>query len=274
MPDLGREEKLICQFCKRVSEIERRAVNVKSWPDRESPGIGGCEAIIDKGGKLFALEHTSIDSFFNKRKDDHLFNKIVVPIEEEIHKVYPDLRIALSVPAKAAYEGHNFKKITKKLIEESIKVIPGIPDDHKLHKFDFNGVPFPVLISTDSNAERSGCLVSRTLNDYKEDMASDIARAIRTKRMPLLSYRNDSLSTILLLDSDDVALMNHHILADAFAKASEHENTDGIDEIYIAEADRDPIWFYPVKLYNRIYPDLPEFREYFEAQYAIDNQPS
>jgi hypothetical protein len=61
-----------------------------------------------------------------------------------------------------------------------------------------------------------------------------MAKAIKKKRKKLKAAKDQGESTILL-DSDDYALANEEILADAFARAvnSAPSMLDGIDEVYI-----------------------------------------
>ncbi len=96
-----------------------------------------------------------------------------------------------------------------------------------------------------------------------------MCRAIRDKGETLAPYKRAGKKTILLLESDDIALVNAISLAQAFSTAAASENLSGIDEVYLAEADREPVWFYPVKMGGRIYPEVPEFEEYRSAQYEL-----
>ena len=77
-------------------------------------------------------------------------------------------------------------------------------------------------------------------------------------RLPLIA--------IVLIEWDDSALLNSTIVAEGFVEASRRISPDALDEVYLADATRDPIWFYPVKLGHRLYPELREFRKYFDAQ--------
>jgi len=102
-------------------------------------------------------------------------------------------------------------------------------------------------------------------------------RAIRDKSKTLTPYKQHGSPTILLLDSNDVALVNHRSLADAFSKAAQSQDTAVLDEVFIAVASRrldrrteEPmIWFFPVKLRDRFYPNLPEFEQFRKLQHGL-----
>ena len=96
-----------------------------------------------------------------------------------------------------------------------------------------------------------------------------MARAIREKRDQLAFYREQGLPTLLLLDSDEFALANPNSLAEAFRRAADLEPTEEFDQVFLAVTWRNPIWIYPVKLNDRLYPDLPEFTQYFDSQRTL-----
>lgn len=267
---MSREDKTIKEFCARIAAIEKVEVRILERPDRDNPGQGGCDAIIERGGKKFAVEHTTIDSFAGQRADSARFKKVVVPLEKVIRESYPDSWIEIAVPVEAVPTGTDWPKLSKALQRECLKIIPQIPFEDKSQEYHLDGIPFSVWI-TRRRAEKSpACYVMRVAPaDQKKQLGKNMAKAIREKSKQLAIYRKDGLPTILLLDSDDFVLVNPQSLADAFGEAAKQETVTGLDEVYIAEADQDPIWFYPVKFYEKLYPDLNEFRSYFRAQYNL-----
>ena len=270
MCKMRREDKTIEQFCARLAEIEQQKVEVIERPDRDNPEKGGCDAIIDRGGQRMALEHRTIDSYYGQRADTARFKQVIAPLEQSIRFCYPELWIEIAVPANAIPTGTNWEELAGTLCGYCKKAISKLPTDGRLHKVTFQDIPFPLWISKDEGRYSRGCYVARVspenLNAHLED---NIACALREKCKQLAVYRAQGLPTLLLLDSDDIALVNHHSLAEAFRRASGRETTNELDEVFIAEASRDPIWFFPVKINNRIYPDLPEFNYFFEEQYFL-----
>jgi hypothetical protein len=47
-------------------------------------------------------------------------------------------------------------------------------------------------------------------------------------------------------------------------------NLDAIDEVFIAETYRSPVWIYPAKIGERVYPDLVQYEQFIETQYRLD----
>jgi hypothetical protein len=108
-----------------------------------------------------------------------------------------------------------------------------------------------------------------TPGNLESHLENNMAQAIREKRGQLGSYRRQGLSTILLLDSDEFVLTNRDSLAEAFRGAAARETPDEFDEVFLAVTFQNPIWIYPLKLHDRLYPDLPEFERYFDIQYTL-----
>lgn len=267
---MSREDRTIDQFCSRLSLIERQEVVVVSRPDRENPGRGGCDAIINRGGPRFALEHTTVDTITGQRADDARFRQVVVPLEIAIRTAHPDSWTQITVPAHAIPSAVSWGAITDALREGCIRAIAQMPFDGRWRQFEFQGVPFPVLISRRKDPKDPACYVMRVPpGSLESHLENNMAQAIREKRGQLGSYRRQGLSTILLLDSDEFVLTNRDSLAEAFRRAAARETPDEFDEVFLAVTYQNPIWIYPLKLHDRLYPDLPEFERYSDIQYTL-----
>src|SRR6266571_7571979 len=115
MTSRDREDRTIRQFCERLAAIEAREVRIVERPDLNEPGKGGCDAIIERGGQRFALEHTTIDSYSDQRADNHRFRTVVVPLEDAIQHAYPDSWIEIHVPADAVPTGSDWHSLAEAL---------------------------------------------------------------------------------------------------------------------------------------------------------------
>ncbi len=267
---MPRQERTIEQFCAGLSAIEGQEVRIVKRPDRDNRGQGGCDAIIDRGGRPCAIEHTTIDVIVDQRADDARFRQVVVPLEEAIGSAYPDSWIGICVPIHAVPTGTDWSGMRDALIDGCVHAICDMAFGKEHRKFEFEGVPFPVWITRRKSPRQPGCYVMRLApRDLETHMVNNMARAIREKSEQIAPYRRQGFVTILLLDSDEFVLTNEDSLAQAFRTAADRESPEGFDEVYIAMTWQNPIWIYPVKLHVRLYPNLPEFRQFFEAQYIL-----
>jgi hypothetical protein len=267
---MSREDRTIEQFCTRLAAIEGRQVHIIARPDRDNPGQGGCDAILDRGGQIFALEHTTIDCIVGQREDSARFRHVVVPLEEAIRSAYPDSWIEICVPSHAVPTGTDWSKVRDALLHGCVRAICDMTFGEFRREFQFEGVPFRVWITRRRSPRDPGCYVMRTApGDLEAHMVDNMTSVIREKSEQLAPYRRDNLATILLLDSDEFVLTDRDSLAQAFRTAAERETPEEFDEVFIAQTFLNPIWVYPVKLNDRLYPHLPEFRRFFEAQYVL-----
>ncbi len=268
----AREDRAITQFCERLSAIENQAVTILDRPDQSNPGKGGCDAIISRGADQQALEHTTIDSFARQREDDAKFEQVVVPLEEAIRVALPDSYVWVSIPVHVIPKGIDWRGLAQQLETECIKTLLEMPSAGpwgETRPYTLNGIPFPVNLMKCDAPGNPGCHVMRIKPaDQQNQLVANMVTALQNKDTQLAPYKERGFRTILLLDSDDVALVNRDTLADACKLAMTQYNPNAIDEIFIAEADNEPIWFYPVKLGDRAHP-MPEFRDYFKKQYRL-----
>lgn len=270
-----REDRALEAWCTVVSRIERAAIRTLQRPDRDAPGQGGCDAILDKGGHRYALEHTSLDSYQSRRQDDDRYRKVVLPVAGTIEATFQDSWVEIEVPVHAIPTGQDWATIRQAMTARFVEAVRSLPiaDYYDLTRtrFDWADVPFPVWISRRplGGGEHARCLIFRQAPvDLHDQLAQDIRRALDDKTTQLRPYKQAGESTVLLLDFDDIVLLNRDMVADAFARAIHGWNgTDTIDQVFLIDSGRRPPWVYPVKLGHSMYPELPEFRDYFSAQF-------
>jgi hypothetical protein len=98
----------------------------------------------------------------------------------------------------------------------------------------------------------------------------NVRRALVDKRSKLAKYKAEGTRTVLLLDSDSIAVQG---LAKGFASSHAEASSCGMDEVwvcYVPEGQhRTDAWFCPVKLDDRLYPELPEFGALWNRQFPI-----
>lgn len=83
-----RGDRAIEAWCTVVSKVESVPVRISRRPDRETPGQGGCDAIVERGDARNALEHTSLDPYQRRRQDDDRYRKVVLPVAKAIEQAF------------------------------------------------------------------------------------------------------------------------------------------------------------------------------------------
>jgi hypothetical protein len=95
------EQRTIDDFCGFLTFAEQHAVSITATPDCASQGRGGCDALIDRGGGVCAVEHTSLDSFHGQRHDDAAFGQVIHLLEEAIRAHRAVWDVTIGVPVRA-----------------------------------------------------------------------------------------------------------------------------------------------------------------------------
>ena len=253
---------------------------IRERPDRDSPGVGGCDAIVARADSPQAVEHTTIDAYADQRRDTAHFMRAFMPLGERVAARFPDSWIEVFVPAHAVPPQQNPEALGERVFERACETMPSLPISDMFNldqtRFDFEDLPFPVFISRQELAgQEPACFFTRVAPpDRKEQLVANIVAALEKKSKQLRPYRA-RMSTVLLIDFDDISLLNQYAVAEAFAEAAGRwTSSDSIDEVYLVDRRRRRgIWVFPVKLGGVVYPELEaEFqrcrREQFKATYG------
>ena len=258
-----------------LSQIEGSAVSVVERPDRVSPGRAGCDAIVERGGVWHAVEHTTIDAYLGRRQDDARFRRVVMPVELAVAQEFTDSWIEIAVPAHAVPTGQDWDALRERFLGRICEAIHAMPiadyTDLSRTPFEWPDIPFPIWISRqDRREDAATCIMSRVRpEDTHDQLVAGITGALRDKSEQLRPYRG-TMKTVLLLDFDDFVLLNQDAVAGAFARAAQDSaGADAIDEVYVVDGRRRRVWVFPVKLGTRLYPELPEFRQFFSEQFRM-----
>lgn len=275
--DYEKEDSAIEDFCKQLSRVDGQNVYLKNRPDERGQGGQGLpDFIVHRGGQDMTVEHTLVNSYKNQVFYERLFSQYfdALGIERRIQEVYPDKWINVSIPVDAFKKQFEAEKFDfEKFIQNLLEAVGKTPESYnasKTVKYEFADTPFPVYISN-GGSDYHGTFLARIVPTHREqldvDLRKEITKAVEKKRKKLLAAKQRGERTVLLLDSDDYALVNEGVLAEAFGSVAANNKSilEGIDDVYIQHR-RGNCWIVPVKLGDRIYPDLPEYEEYWRRQ--------
>ena len=271
----SKEDWAITKFCEHLSRIDDHNVYVRSRPDaRGRTGQGLPDCILNRFGEDYTIEHTFINSYEKQVFYEKLFAKYIKPLdlEDKIKAAYPNKLVHVHLPIdafKRESDARNFD--FDRLIQNVIDAVGRTPNSQNVGRtteFQFPNTPFAVHIN---KCDGWGVtFVTQVVPIQREQvpvyLTSEMSRAIRSKSEKLRAAKARGEKTVLLLDSDDYALINYEMLAEAFEKASsDHSLFEGVDDVYIQQRGS-VCWIFPVKLGGRRYPDLPEFQDYWNRQ--------
>lgn len=221
------DKEVISLFVKYLADKDYPGLEVDSWPDEETRQAAEIDAIAGN----FAIEHTSIDTIPNQRRDSAWFTQVVQPLENEFRCTLP-FRLNLTLPYEGIRIGQDWSGITSALrnwvLSDSPKLTLG---RHTI--VDVPGIPFE-FHATKKDSSRAGLLFGRFVpND--QTFPNRLRDQLDRKIDKLSPYKSRNKTTILLVESDDIALMDDGIMWDGLRSAYAHGLPEGLDQVWFAD---------------------------------------
>ncbi len=199
--------------------------------DRIPEDEGGNDPPIDAVAGPFAIEHTSVDTVENQRRDASWFMRGAGDLEAELRGklLY---RLSITLPYEGIEKGQSWSQIKASLKSWILSRSGSLPDGrHDLT--GISGVPFDFQ-ALKSSDRRPGLFFSRSFPS-DDSLPQRIRELFERKARKLEPYGRGGETTILLAESDDIALMNQFLLVDAIRQAFAGSLPAGVSEIWYAD---------------------------------------
>lgn len=203
------------------------ALQLDRRPDDENRDSSDIDAIAG----AFAIEHTSIDTLPNQRRDSDWFMRATGGLDQELPSK-PPFRLKIILEYDAVSRGQNWAAIRQALKEWIINEAPHLADGR--HILDTNpGVPFRLHV-TKANDRRPGVFFGRWEPD-DNTLPDRIREQFDRKARKLAKYHGPGTTTVLLVENDDLALMNEGKMLEAIRQAYSNGPPPGVDQIWYAD---------------------------------------
>jgi len=271
------QDDVIRQLVARYNVGAGSAYRVTRWPDKENRSSRDCDAIAEAPGlPALAIEHTKVETFSGQSRDGSEFQQILGEVERSLRGTFDysvDVVIRTSVmPPKARFKR---KDLAAALCDWLLRELPLLPMGRSL--CSVTGVPFELTICKDSQPPHYFC-VSRFVppglekrNDVVSSVAAVIEDRLRNKDHVVAKYIQSGCETLLLLESEDIALVSHAILYQGFLRASTTYSVQSIKQVWLARMEWYPAQFVcfqgPEILLNNINPPNfligPQYAQYW-----------
>jgi len=196
-------------------------------PDEENQDSADIDAIAGP----FAIEHTSIDTLPNQRRDSDWFLQAAGGLEQELPNK-PSFRLNVTLEYGAVTRGQDWTAIRQTLKNWITDDSPSLDDGcHVLD--DIDGVPFRLHVIK-TTGRRSGVFFGR-FEPNDDTLPDRIWEQFGRKAKKLAKYRSAGQLTVLLVESDDIALMNELKMLESIRKAYPAGLPAGVDQIWFAD---------------------------------------
>ncbi len=221
------QKEIIQQFVNHLANHYNSSLQIDSWPDEER----GTSKEIDAIAGHFAIEHTSIDTIPNQRRDAAWFLQAVGSLEEEFFGKLP-FRLMVILPYEGIQTGQDWSLIRAALRswiqDEAFDLLEG---SHIIR--DVPGVPFKFQVQ--KRASRQPRLLFARTAPEDESLYKRLRKQLGRKAEKLLPYKKQGRTTILLIESDDIALMDEARMWDGIKLAYSDGLPAGVDQIWFAD---------------------------------------
>lgn len=202
-------------------------LRVEQRPDqinRETPDI---DAIAGP----FAIEHTSIDTVKDQRRDSARFKCVVGDIEQELEGKLP-FRLYVWFKYDAVSKGQDWAAICIALKKWVINESPYLPDGKSVAA-DIPGIPFQLEILKSS--DRPGGVYFARTEPKDSNLAERVREILERKATKLAKYQAPATITVLLVESDDIAIMSEPKMLEAICEAFPDGPPQGVDQVWFAD---------------------------------------
>jgi hypothetical protein len=271
-----------CDAALRILEERKNAVRTDlSFPEKEHHSAP-IELVCTIGSERYALEHTKLEAYPKQMQDGVHFTDALEELETSTSNTLPINAHYMLVVPSGSFHGLKPKRINA--IREKIK-------DWVIHKAQslhpprnrmkqvtekIDGVPFQVTLqAVDGLPSLNGKLkIARFApSDLEALRSSEIEQMLLRKLPKLEAWAANGTDTVLILESEDIALTNHQLVLDALKL---HLPTQLFcpDYVFFVDASSSP-WIVQTLVSEKQFPELPyqgwSYRE-FNVNELIDLQ--
>lgn len=214
-------------FVVYLSEHGHPDLRVDRRPDDENRDSADIDAIAG----AFAIEHTSIETIANQRRDSNWFMRAAGGLEQELLSK-PPFRLNVTLEYHAVTKGQDWPRIRQALKSWITDEVPRLADGR--HVLDnIPGVPLR-LHARKASSRPAGVFFARFEPD-DETLPERIREQFDRKANKLAKYHDASKTTVLLIENDDLALMNEGKMLDAIQNAYPNGPPQEVDQIWYAD---------------------------------------
>ncbi len=221
------DEKVVELFVDYLQQNGHPGLSIDSWPEKLNRNTPDIEAIAGQ----FAIEHTRVDTVPNQSRDSAWFIEAFGNLETEL-KDKIDFQLDVIFPYESITTGQDWSEINIGLKDFILNEAPNYDDGtHEIP--DAQKIPFCFYIRKNSEFKNK-IYLSRFTPDkgkYFERLEIQINR----KAQKLKPYKSKSLTTILLLESNDLPLMNDGIMLDGLRGTLKYKLPDGVDQLWYVD---------------------------------------
>jgi len=224
------QDALIENFVSYLSGLRKILIRVTEWPDKTNRNSADIDAIAIGANISIGIEHTSIDTVSNQRLDSARFMKVFGNLESELEGKFEG-RVTVIVHFYVLKEGQDWSELRNSVTAWLKNNLAELP--YSSGKYQVANVPFELRISK-RRSSKARLLVGR-FDPEDETIQERLKHLIRRKVKKLEIYRKRGYETVLLIESDDIALGEIHSISSSIAGALAGNQAPPGGSIWVAD---------------------------------------
>ena len=218
---------VITAFITQLRESHYPNLYIDRWPDKDNRDSPDIDAIAGN----FAIEHTSVDTVPDQRRNDDWFMQAVNGLEEELSPKL-NYRLSIEFPYEGIQRGQKWSMLRECLKTWVVHSSPDLTDGVYVLNGEI-GLPFEVRV-VKRCSRRPGLYFLRGKPD-DDTLENRCQTQFTRKAKKLRPYKNKGYTTILLVESEDIALMSPDIMLEAIRQGFSRYIPDGVDQVWYAD---------------------------------------
>jgi len=227
------ERRSIEAFLETYNGMHSTDYVISEIPDKLNRVTADVDALAScDGHPQLAIEHTTIQTYVGQRGATERFATHIVPLETVLSGIFP-FCFDIIVPDEALTPGTDWLSVAE-AIEQEFRARGGTMDPGSE---DFtvgdNGATVTIR-KRESDLHVVYVMRRAPAGDLQDLIAQDMLRALGHKHESLGSYRENGATTVLLLQSLDIALVNQDILGVSVSDALASQPRPNIDQVWLA----------------------------------------
>jgi len=212
-------------FVAQLKKTGMPNLRIDRWPDDENRASPDIDAMAGR----FAIEHTSIDTVENQRRNSAWFMKIVEGLEQEVNLPY---YLKVILPWQAIEKGQDWAGIRNSLRDWVINFSSSLAEGtHKIN--DIAGLPFEFTAIRDEDF--GPALRFARFAPQDDSLPRRLYELLTSKIEKLIPYKKKGHIIILIVESNDIALMNESILINGINQGFPEGIPSCVDQIWYAD---------------------------------------
>ena len=221
-----KDSEVVDAFVSHLRENGYPNLTVERRPDEENRDSSDIDAVAGP----FAIEHTSMDTLPNQRRDADWYTRATGNLEQDLSSM-PPFRLNICLEYDAVSKGQDWFAIRAALMSWINNDAYVLSDGwHVIN--DVEGVPFRLHVHKASD-RRPGVFFAR-FEPNDETLVDRVRTALERKAAKLFKYWH-KYTTVLLVESEDIALMNEGKMLGAIQEAFPKALPSGVDEVWYVD---------------------------------------